>query len=141
MEKVRIGIIGTGGVANSRHIKELLQCKNAKIVALCDIDLTALAKSAERTGVDTAHCYTDYRDLIADPIVDAIEICTPNYLHAEMAIAALAAGKPINLEKPIAMSYEQSQAIVSAEKDSTSTPPETFKKTCTPQANRQLPLG
>ena len=44
MEKVRIGIIGTGGVANSRHIKELLQCKNAKIVALCDIDLTALAK-------------------------------------------------------------------------------------------------
>lgn len=77
MEKVRIGIIGTGGVANSRHIKELLQCKNAKIVALCDIDLTALAKSAERTGVDTAHCYTDYRDLIADPIVDAIEDLYP----------------------------------------------------------------
>ena len=91
MKQVRIGIIGTGGVANSRHIKELLQCKEAKIVALCDIDPTALSRAAEKTGVSAEHCYADYRDLIADPQVDAIEIWTPNYLHAEMAIAALQA--------------------------------------------------
>ena len=125
MKQVRIGIIGTGGVANSRHIKELLQCKEAKIVALCDIDPTALSRAAEKTGVSAKHCYADYRDLIADPQVDAIEICTPNYLHAEMAIAALQAGKPINLEKPVAMSYAQSQSIVAAERESTA-----FGMTC-----------
>lgn len=125
MEQVRIGIIGTGGVANSRHIKELLQCKEAKIVALCDIDSTALSRAAEKTSVPPEKCYTDYRDLINDPSVDAIEICTPNYLHAEMAIAALQAGKPINLEKPVAMSYEQSQTIVTAERESTA-----FGMTC-----------
>lgn len=125
MNQVRIGIIGTGGVANHRHIKELLVCEGAKIVALCDIDPHALAATAERAGVPREKCYTDYRDLIADPEVDAVEICTPNYLHAEMAIAALTAGKPINLEKPVAMNYAQSQRIVAAERESN-----TFGMTC-----------
>ena len=125
MNTVRIGIIGTGGVAMYRHIKELLQCKNARITALCDIDPTALSRAAEKAGVPTEKCYSDYRDLIADPDVDAIEICTPNYLHAEMAIAVLASGKPVNLEKPVAMSYEQACAIVNAEKNS-----QTFGMTC-----------
>ena len=125
MNTVRIGIIGTGGVAMSRHIKELLQCENAKIAALCDIDPAALSRAAEKAGVPAEKCYSDYRDLIADPEVDAIEICTPNYLHAEMAIAALRAGKPINLEKPVAMNRAQADTIVAAEQDSSA-----FGMTC-----------
>ena len=77
-----------------------------------------MKNAREKIGLSPEKCYTNYLDLINDPDVDAVEICTPNYLHAEMAIAALNAGKPINLEKPIAMSYEESQAIVEAEKAS-----------------------
>lgn len=125
MKKIRIGIIGTGGIAMGRHVRELLACENAEIVALCDIDSRRLEKAREKVGVASEKCYTDYRELICDPDVDAVEICTPNYLHAEMAIAALRAGKPTNLEKPIAMSYEEAKTIVEAEKAS-----ETLGMTC-----------
>ncbi|MBR2908001.1 MAG: Gfo/Idh/MocA family oxidoreductase [Clostridia bacterium] len=118
MKKIRVGIIGTGGIAMGRHIRELLACEDAEIIALCDIDPNRLGKAREKTGVLPEKCYEDYRKLIADPDVDAVEICTPNYLHAEMAIAALRAGKPTNLEKPIAMSYDEAKAIVEAEKTS-----------------------
>ena len=118
MNTVRIGIIGTGGVANYRHINELLKCDNAKIVALCDIDEAALKRSAEKAGVAPEKCYADYRELIADPEVDAVEVCTPNFCHAEIARAVLAANKPLNLEKPIAMTYEEAASIVEAEKKS-----------------------
>ena len=118
MNTVRIGIIGTGGVANYRHINELLKCENTKIAALCDIDEKALKSSAEKAGVAPEKCYADYRDLIADPDVDAIEVCTPNFNHAEIAKAVLSAGKPLNLEKPVAMSYGEALSIVEAEKES-----------------------
>lgn len=124
MKTVRIGIIGTGGISH-KHIKELLACKDAKIVALCDIDEERLKAAAQETGVAPEKCYTDYRDLIADEEVDAVEVCTPNYVHAEMAIASLAAGKPVNLEKPVALNYEQALKIVEAEKNSN-----TFGMTC-----------
>lgn len=124
MKQVRVGIIGIGGIAE-KHIRELLQCEDATIVALCDIEQKALARGREKTGVPVEKCYTDYRALIADEAVDAVEICTPNYLHAEMARAALAAGKPINLEKPIALSYEQAKTVLDAEASSA-----TFGMTC-----------
>ena len=124
MQKVRIGIIGTGGIS-MKHVKELLQCENAEIVALCDINEEALRTRAELAGVAPEKCYTDYKDLIADPDVDAVEICTPNYLHAQMARDVLAAGKPVNLEKPVAMNYAQALSIVDAEKASTA-----FGMTC-----------
>ena len=117
MNKVKIGIIGTGGISN-KHIAELLKCENAQIVALCDVDEKALAAKAKAAKVAAEKCYTDYRDLILDPDVDAVEICTPNHLHAEMARAALRAKKPVNLEKPIAMSYEEALSILAAEKES-----------------------
>ena len=125
MKKVRIGIIGTGGVANYRHINELLTCENAEIIALCDIDEAALKASAKKAGVADEKCYSDYRDLIADSDVDAIEVCTPNYLHTEMAKAVLASGKPLNLEKPVALNYNEALEIAEAEKAS-----DTFGMTC-----------
>ncbi len=125
MERViKIGIIGMGGISN-KHVKELLDCSDAKITAICDIDEKALARAQAKTGVADEKCYKDYRDLIADPEVDAVEICTPNYLHAEMAIAAFKANKPVNIEKPIAMNYDEALKIMAAEKQSN-----TFGMTC-----------
>ncbi len=117
MKKINIGIIGLGGIAN-KHIFELLKCEDAEIVAICDINPEAISAKVEKYGLHAAKQYSDYRDLIADPNVQAVEICTPNYLHAEMAIAAFNAGKPVNLEKPIAMCYKQALDILAAANDS-----------------------
>ncbi len=125
MKKVRVGVIGLGGIGNFKHVKELIECKNAQIVAICDIDDEALERAKEHSGVKAEKCYKDYKELISDPDVDAVEVCTPNYLHAEMAKAALSAGKPVNLEKPISMSYNEAVSILDAEKESG-----TFGMTC-----------
>ncbi len=118
MKKIGIGIIGCGGIAVNKHIKELLQVQGAEITALCDIDVAALRRAGELACVGEAHRYRDYRDLIADGAVDAVEICTPNCHHAEMACAALRAGKPVNLEKPIAMNMREAEEILAAERES-----------------------
>jgi len=117
MKKIKIGIIGVGGIAN-KHIAELLNCEDAEIVAICDINPAAIEAKNQKLHLPLDKCYEDYKKLIADPDVEAVEICTPNYLHAEMAIAALNAGKPVNLEKPIAMNYAEACDIVKAAKDS-----------------------
>ncbi len=125
MKKVRIGIIGCGGIARGRHIPELLKCNDAIITTICDIEDGCLAQAREKIGGERVKCYKDYKQLISDECVDAVEICTPNYLHAEMAIACFEAGKPVNLEKPIAMSYDEAKKIIETEKKSA-----TFGMTC-----------
>ena len=125
MKIVNIGIIGIGRIAIGRHIKELLNCPNAKIVALCDIDEKAIEKAVEKFKLYDVKRYTDYKDLIADSEVEAIEVCTPNHLHSKMAVEILEAGKPVNLEKPVSLSYDEALSIVEAEKQSTS-----FGMTC-----------
>jgi len=117
MRKVKIGIIGLGGIC-TKHINELLKCEHAEITAICDIDESAIARRKEQLGLPSEKCFRNYRDLIADSDVEAVEICTPNYLHAEMAIAAMQAGKHVNIEKPIAMSYKEALTIMDAAKES-----------------------
>ena len=124
MKTINIGIIGIGGIAK-KHIKELLTYEDVKITAICDIDPKAIEEKNGQLKLPAEKCYENYLDLIADPDVDAVEICTPNYLHAQMAIDALKAGKPVNLEKPLAMSYEEAMEILDAESKS-----DTFGMTC-----------
>lgn len=114
MDILRIGIIGAGHVANGAHIPKLLQCENAKITAVCDINEEHLKKTADQLGVDEAHRFTDYRALIACPDVDAVEICTPNDLHIPMALDVVRAGKKLEVEKPLALSADQAQTLLDA---------------------------
>lgn len=111
MNKIGVGIIGVGSIAHSAHLKPLKDCKNAEVVAICDIDQNALEKVGDEFGIDKEYRFTNYKDLILCKKVDAVEICTPNYLHAQMAIDAINAGKPVNVEKPIALNFEQAQTI------------------------------
>lgn len=116
MKQVKIGIVGLGGIAN-KHVRELLACPDAKIVAICDVDAARIEEKNALLHLPAEKCYRDYRDLIADGEVEAVEICTPNHLHAPIAIAALHAGKPINLEKPIALSFDEASRITAAAKE------------------------
>jgi len=114
MKNVRIGIIGVGGIAKSVHIPEIQKSKGGKITAICDIDEQALYDVGEQLGIDENYRFKDYRDLIACDVVDAVEICTPNYLHVPMALDAIHAGKPVNVEKPLSINYLEAKKLEDA---------------------------
>ena len=113
MAITKIGIIGLGGIANGKHIAELVKIKEAQITAICDINEEKLKTVGDKLDIDSAHRFVDYHDLIACPDVEAVEICTPNYLHVPMAIEAVEAGKFVNVEKPLAMSVSEAEMLQS----------------------------
>ncbi len=117
-DTVRLGIIGMGGIANGAHLGGLSSVKNAVVTAVCDIDDGRLNAAGDKLGIPAERRFRDYHDLIACDEVDAVEICTPNHLHAEMAIAAFKAGKPVNLEKPMGLDMSEALAIKAAEENS-----------------------
>ncbi len=112
-KKLRMGIIGTGMIANS-HAKQYQAMENARITAVADID-RARAKTFAKT-YNTAKVFTDWKDLLEQPNVDAVSICLPVHLHAPATIDALEAGKHVLCEKPMARNASEAQAMVDAEK-------------------------
>ena len=109
-KKIKVGIIGCGAIGKV-HADAYLATGQADLVALCDIDQAKLAALGKHAGVDIL--LDDYRKLLASE-VEAVSVCVPNSLHAEMAIAALAAGKHLLLEKPVALNASQAGQIVAA---------------------------
>lgn len=108
---VNIGIIGVG-LRSGSHIKALKTLQgDSKIVALCDLESARMAKAA--AGLPSKpEMYTDYRELLKDKNVGAVVIVTPGYLHHEMTLAALRAGKDVMLEKPLALNYKEAADII-----------------------------
>jgi predicted dehydrogenase len=104
MNKVRVGIIGTGGISNV-HINGYKSLENAEVYAVCDIDEEKVKASAEKHGVK--HVFTDYNEMLKLKELDAISVCTWNSEHAPAAIASLKAGKHVLCEKPMAMNTNE----------------------------------
>lgn len=118
MEKKRIGIVGTGGICNGRHILGYLEYKEAcEITALCDINPVNLEKTRERLGLSKEVCFSDYRDLLKSGLIDAVDVCTSNDVHVEIAIAALEAGFPVSVEKPIGVNFDESLKLLDKSKE------------------------
>ena len=118
-KKVRIGFIGTGGIANS-HMKAYLGRPDVEIVAGCDIVPGKAAKffeSYELEGVKTD--YKDHEDMLADKSLnlDAVSICTYNRQHANCAIAAMRAGLHVLLEKPFTVTLDEAIEVMKVEKE------------------------
>ena len=113
MEKVRLGIIGTGGISNE-HLKWYKQNPNVELVAFCDIDEERVHYMADRWGVPRERTYTDKDKMLAENKLDAVDVCTWNSAHAECAIAALNAGCHVLCEKPMAMNAREAQAMKDA---------------------------
>ncbi|CAI6083524.1 Gfo/Idh/MocA family protein [Cohnella sp. JJ-181] len=108
MNKLSIGVIGTGSISES-HMNAYAANPDAVIVAVCDLNRERADKAAAKYGA--SHIYTDYRELLANPEVDAVSICTWNHTHAEIAIAAVKAGKHVLVEKPLSMTVEEAEAV------------------------------
>lgn len=115
-KKVKIGVIGTGGIANGAHLPGYSQIPDeCEVVAICDIDPEALERTSEKYP-HIKHKFEDYMDLLAMPEIDGVSICTPNYVHFQPTVDALKAGKNVLCEKPIALNASQGAEMVAAAK-------------------------
>ncbi|QDH20580.1 Gfo/Idh/MocA family protein [Saccharibacillus brassicae] len=108
MEIVRIGLIGCGSISDS-HLQAYAANPQVKLTAVCDLNEERARRTAKQYGIDGVH--TDYRQLLADPNIDAVSICTWNNSHAEISIAALRAGKNVLCEKPLCKTVDEALAI------------------------------
>ena len=116
-KKVKVGIIGTGWIAEA-HIQQYLKMPDVEIVAGADLIPGKAEKFFAEFGVEGAKCYPSHKELIDSGEVDAVSICTYNATHAECAIYALEHGVHVLLEKPMCVTTEEAIAICEAEKKS-----------------------
>ncbi|MBR4769274.1 MAG: Gfo/Idh/MocA family oxidoreductase [Lachnospiraceae bacterium] len=115
--KLRIGIIGMGGIAQS-HLKSYVKQPDVTIVAACDLIEGKSEKLLSRFELTDVPCFTDYRKMIDTVKMDAVSVCTYNRTHAECTIYALEHGINVLLEKPMTVTLEEAVAIRKAEKKS-----------------------
>src|SRR5512137_591552 len=107
-DPLRFGLIGCGRVA-PRHAESLAELPGAALVAVADVRESRAQRFAKQYGADP---YTDYRLMLARADIDVINICTPSGLHAVMAIEAMRAGKHVIVEKPMALSLTDADAMI-----------------------------
>ncbi len=119
MKKLNVGLIGAGFMGKAHvvgysNMPKLFWPAPAMPVmkTICDIVPEIAADAKERFGFEK--CCSDYREIIQDPEIDVVSICTPNNAHAEIAIAALKAGKHVICEKPIASTLEDAEKMAEA---------------------------
>src|SRR5699024_4274467 len=112
METVRWGIVGVGDVTETKSGPGLQQAEGSALVAVMRRDGAKAADYARRHGVP--RWYDDADALIADPEVDAVYVATPPDSHADYAVRALRAGKPVYVEKPMARTATECEEILSA---------------------------
>ncbi len=110
--KVRIGIVGAGWAANNVHAPCYMRDPLVEIVAVSSRTREHARSFAERYGVKA--WYTDYKEMLKREDIDIVDVCVPNYLHADVSIAALEAGKHVICEKPLAISVEQADEMIQA---------------------------
>jgi len=113
-EKIRIGIVGLGWIAQVYHLPILSKLRDVEIVAVCDSGRGRARAIAEKYGIK--RYYTDYQKMLTDEELDAVDICTPTDSHKDLAIAALEAGRDVFVEKPVARKFDEAALIADAVK-------------------------
>ena len=111
MEKVNIGIIGCGRIAQDQTASAV-QLKNTRVAAVCDKNKEAAEAFAKKFGIPKV--YTEYEKMLSDPEIQAVYNCTPNFLHAKVAIDAARAKKHVLTQKPFANTLEEANEICKA---------------------------
>lgn len=111
MRKLRVGIVGCGGIANGKHLPAMKRNGNFEFVAFCDLIEERAQKAKEEYGTEDSKVYTDYNDLLKEDI-EAVYVLTPNSVHAPVSIAAMEAGKNVMCEKPMAKTYDEAKKMV-----------------------------
>ena len=108
-KKVKVGIIGCGKIAQVRHAPEYDENPNAEIVGVYDFDQQRCIQVAMAIG---CKAYSSVDELVNDPEIDAVSVCSPNFTHAEYSIKAMRAGKHVLCEKPMALNPADSKEMM-----------------------------
>jgi len=116
VKKLRVGIIGTGGIGRGAHLPAYQRLENVELVAACDKVKAAAERAAQEFGIPRV--FTRYRDMLKLEELDAVSICTPNAYHCEQTVEALLAGKHVLVEKPLAVNAQEGEAMVAAARKS-----------------------
>ena len=120
-EKVRVAIVGCGGIANQKHMPSLkANADKAEMVAFCDIIEERAVKAANEYGTPDAKVFTDYQKMLDQMAegIDVVHVCTPNVAHCPIAVASFEAGKHVMCEKPMAHTTADAQKMMDAWKRS-----------------------
>ena len=111
-ERIRIGLVGAGGIARARHVPGLRALPGVEIVAVASRTPESTARAAAELAIPRVHA--GWEELVADPDIDAVIVATWPYLHAPIAIAALGAGRHVLVEARMAMDATEAGAMLAA---------------------------
>lgn len=114
MEKVKIGVIGLGGVAQLVHLPNLNKLANVELTAVAEVNKNRLLTISDKFNVKEK--YLDYNEMLEKSDIDAVIVATPTSTHTDIAIDCLNAGKDVLVEKPLARTYLEAKKIVDAAK-------------------------
>jgi predicted dehydrogenase len=112
MSTLRFAIIGCGGITLQNHLPGLALCPETRVTALCDADPATLERARQQTGAPVAS--TRFEEVVARDDVDAVIIATPNFTHPPIALTAIAAGKHVLCEKPLALNAADARGMAEA---------------------------
>src|SRR6185295_7233056 len=116
-DRIAMGAIGVGARGTS-DLRDFLKQKDAQFVAMCDVNSDNLSRAVhmanETYGTKDCKSYTDFRELLERPDIDAVMIASPHHWHVPMAIAAAKAGKDLYMEKPMAMAMSWAWELADA---------------------------
>lgn len=113
--KLQVAVIGCGGIANQKHFPALKsQSDKCDMVAFCDIIVERAETAAKEFGAPGAKVYKDYKELLKDPEIDIVHVCTPNVAHCPITVDTFEAGKHVLCEKPMAATTEDAEKMMEA---------------------------
>src|SRR5690554_5492430 len=113
MKKIKVAVVGTGFIGPA-HIEALRRLPGIHVVGLCEATLELAQEKANQLGIEKAYAF---EDMLAESHIDAVHICTPNFLHYPQSKAALEAGKHVICEKPLATKIEEAEELVALAKE------------------------
>ena len=116
--KLRIAIVGTGGMGAGVHAPAWKAMEDVEITALCDVKREKALALAAKLGISEDRVCEDWRELLKLDGIDAVDIATPNKFHSEIAVGALKAGKHVFCEKPDAVNAEECARMKAASEES-----------------------
>lgn len=113
MKKIKTAIVGTGFIGPA-HLEALRRLPNIEVTALCEVNIDLAKEKAIQLGIPNAYTF---EEMLKQPEIDVVHICTPNFLHFSQSKAALLAGKHVVCEKPLATKIEEAEELVALAKE------------------------
>ena len=115
IKEVGIGVVGTGLWASTVHLPAYQAHPDARLVGVYDVNVEGAERAAREFGIESV--FTEYEKMLSQDDIDAIDIISPNVTHVSLALAAIAAGKHVFCEKPMAMNMEETQQMADAARE------------------------